>query len=109
MPVKNMAKARMDEHGRVQIPTTAIKRLGLKSGTEFELKQDDGVLVLKPIVHKHRFVKSPPLSPSEIAEIEESEKEFATQPQKVYDSTSDLIDALHAERQKTQKAKKRTE
>lgn len=104
-----MAKARMDEHGRVQIPTATIKKLGLKGGTEFELKQDDDVLVLKPIVHGHPIVKSPPLSPLEIAEIEESEKEFATQPQKVYDNSSDLLDVLHAERQKAQKAKKRTE
>ena len=107
--VKNVAKAKMDEHGRVQIPIEAIRRLGLKSGAEFELKQDDGVLVLKPIVPRRRFVKSPPLSPSEIVDIEESEREFASQNPQVYDSTSDLLDALHAERQKAQNAKKKTE
>ena len=43
-------------------------------------------------------VKSPPLSPSEKMEIEESEKEFASNETKVYDN-SDLLNALHAERQ----------
>ena len=40
-------------------------------------------------------------------EIEESEKEFATQNPKVYDTESDLLDALHAEREKAQTAKRR--
>jgi bifunctional DNA-binding transcriptional regulator/antitoxin component of YhaV-PrlF toxin-antitoxin module len=95
-----MVKAKMDENGKVQIPLETIKKLGLKSGTEFELKQDDGVLVLKPILPKKSGVKSPPLSASEKIEIEESEKEFATQTTQVYDNASDLIDALHAERER---------
>jgi len=40
----------MDERGRVLIPTEERERLGLKSGTEFELIEDKGVLLLKPIV-----------------------------------------------------------
>jgi bifunctional DNA-binding transcriptional regulator/antitoxin component of YhaV-PrlF toxin-antitoxin module len=101
-----MAKAKMDENGKVQIPLEAIKKLGLKSGTEFELKQDDGVLVLKPILPKKSRVKSPPLSASEKIEIEESEKEFTAQTTQVYDNASDLLDALHAERAKAQVAKR---
>ncbi len=101
-----MAKAKLDENGRVQIPLEALKKLGLKSGTEFELKQDNGVLVLKPILPKKSRVKSPPLSASEKMEIKESEREFAGQTTQVYDNASDLLDALHAERKKAQTAKR---
>jgi AbrB family looped-hinge helix DNA binding protein len=101
-----MAKAKLDDKGRVQIPKEEIKRLGWKSGTEFELKQDDDVFVLKPIVRKKSPIKSPPLSASEKMEIEESEREFATQTAQVYDNTSDLLNALHAEREKAQAAKR---
>ena len=106
MSVKQMAKAKMDENGRVQIPLEAIKKLGLKSGTEFELKQDDDVLVLKPILPKKSRTRSPPLSASEKSEIEESEKEFANQTTQVYDNASDLLNALHAEREKSKKIKR---
>jgi hypothetical protein len=51
-------------------------------------------------------MKSPLLSASEKMEIEESEREFAGQTTQVYDSASDLIDALHAERAKAQTAKR---
>jgi bifunctional DNA-binding transcriptional regulator/antitoxin component of YhaV-PrlF toxin-antitoxin module len=100
LSVKLMAKAKMDENGKVQIPLETIKKLGLKNGTEFELKQDNEVLVLKQILPKKSKVKSPPLSASEKMEIEESEKEFATQTTKVYDNASDLLNALHTERKR---------
>ena len=45
-----MGKTRMDERGRILIPTEERVRLGLRSGTEFELVEEDGVLLLKPIV-----------------------------------------------------------
>lgn len=96
----------MDENGKVQIPLETIKKLGLKNGTEFELKQDDDVLVLKQILPKKSKIKSPALSASERMEIEESEKEFATQTTQVYDNASDLLNALHAEREKAQTAKR---
>jgi bifunctional DNA-binding transcriptional regulator/antitoxin component of YhaV-PrlF toxin-antitoxin module len=102
-----MAKAKMDEHGRVQIPSAAIKKLGLKNGTEFELKQEDGVLVLKPIAQKPRTFKSPPLSAIELADIEEGEREFASGTAQVFDNVSDLLNDLHAERKKAQAAKKK--
>jgi AbrB family looped-hinge helix DNA binding protein len=40
----------MDERGRIQIPAKIREKLGFKIGTEFELSQDDGALILKPIV-----------------------------------------------------------
>jgi bifunctional DNA-binding transcriptional regulator/antitoxin component of YhaV-PrlF toxin-antitoxin module len=95
-----MAKAKMDENGKVQIPLETIKKLGLKNDTEFELKQDNEVLVLKQILPKKSRAKSPPLSTSEKSEIEESEKEFATQTTQVYDNAPDLLNALHAERER---------
>ncbi len=106
VPVRDMAKAKMDEQGRVQIPPTAIKKLGLKSGTEFELKQDNGILVLKPILRKRRTVRSPPLSAFEIADIEESEREFAAGEARVYKNASDFIKALHARRERALAARK---
>ena len=100
-----MAKAKLDENGKIQIPLEELKKFGLKSGTEFELKQDNDVLVLKPILPKKSKVKSSPLSASEKREIEESEAEFATQSSTVYENASDLISALHTEREKSQIAK----
>ncbi len=102
-----MAKAKMDEHGRVQIPLAAIKKLGLKSGTEFELKQDGGILVLKQIAQKKPHFKSPPLSALELAEIEESEREIASGKAQVYGNVDDFLNALHAEMEKVQAAKKK--
>lgn len=40
----------MDERGRVLIPLGEREKLGLKAGVEFELVQEDGVLVLKPVI-----------------------------------------------------------
>jgi AbrB family looped-hinge helix DNA binding protein len=40
----------MDERGRVLIPLDERKKLGLKAGAEFELVQEDGALVLKPVI-----------------------------------------------------------
>ena len=40
----------MDERGRVLIPLDEREKLGLKAGAEFELVEDAGVLVLKPVV-----------------------------------------------------------
>ncbi len=48
----------MDERGRVLIPSKERERLGLKPGTEFELVEERGVLLLKPIVSAPIRVKS---------------------------------------------------
>jgi len=40
----------MDERGRVLIPNEERERLGLKPGTDFELVEEKGILLLKPIV-----------------------------------------------------------
>ena len=42
--------------------------------------------------------ESPQLSASEIAEIQESEREFSSKNVKIYDNDTDLISALHSER-----------
>jgi AbrB family looped-hinge helix DNA binding protein len=48
----------MDERGRVLIPSRERERLGLKPGTDFELVEEKGVLLLKPIVSSPVRVKS---------------------------------------------------
>jgi len=48
----------MDERGRVLIPTEERERLGLKSGAEFELIEEKGVLLMKPIVSVPITVRS---------------------------------------------------
>jgi len=48
----------MDERGRVLIPTEERERLGLKAGAEFELADERGVLLLKPVVSAPVRVKS---------------------------------------------------
>ena len=42
----------MDEKGRNLIPSEERKKRGLKAGTEFELIEKQGVLLLKPIIYK---------------------------------------------------------
>ena len=53
-----MGKTRMDERGRVLIPSEERERLHLKPGVEFELMDERGVLLLKPIVPKPVRVRS---------------------------------------------------
>lgn len=48
----------MDERGRVLIPNEERERLGLKPGTDFELVEEKGILLLKPIVSSPVRVKS---------------------------------------------------
>jgi AbrB family looped-hinge helix DNA binding protein len=48
----------MDERGIVLIPNEERERLGLKPGTNFELVEEKGVLLLKPIVPTPVKVKS---------------------------------------------------
>jgi len=53
-----MGKTRMDERGRVLIPAEEREGLRLKSGTEFELIEEGGMLLLKPIIPKPVRVQS---------------------------------------------------
>jgi len=48
----------MDERGRILIPSKEREKLGLKTGTEFELIEEKGVLLLKPIIPKPIRVRS---------------------------------------------------
>jgi len=45
-----MGKAKIDERGRILIPSEERKKLGLKSGAEFELIEERGILLLKPLI-----------------------------------------------------------
>jgi AbrB family looped-hinge helix DNA binding protein len=47
---REVGKAKMDERGRILIPLDQREKLGLKTGTEFDLIRQDGVLVLKPVL-----------------------------------------------------------
>jgi bifunctional DNA-binding transcriptional regulator/antitoxin component of YhaV-PrlF toxin-antitoxin module len=48
----------MDEQGRVLIPVGERKRLGLRVGAEFEVVEEKGILLLKPIVKEPVRVRS---------------------------------------------------
>lgn len=48
----------MDERGRVLIPSQKREQLRLKPGTEFELIEEKGTLVLKPVIPKPLRVQS---------------------------------------------------
>lgn len=53
-----MGKTKMDKRGRVLIPSKERERLHLKPGMEFELMEEKGVLLLKPIIPKPIRVRS---------------------------------------------------
>lgn len=53
-----MGKIKVDERGRVLIPSMERKRLGIKPKTEFELIEKGGILILKPIIPMPVRVKS---------------------------------------------------
>lgn len=53
-----MGKAKIDKRGRILIPSEKRKKLDLKAGTEFELTEHGGVLLLKPIIPKPIKVRS---------------------------------------------------
>lgn len=48
----------MDQRGRVLIPLEEREKLGLKSGAEFELVEEEGMLVMKPIVPEPSRLKT---------------------------------------------------
>lgn len=48
----------MDRRGRILIPSEVREKLYLKPGTEFELIEERGTLLLKPIVHNPLKVRS---------------------------------------------------
>lgn len=45
-----MGRTKMDERGRILIPSEERERLRLKAGMEFELIEEKGVLLLKPMI-----------------------------------------------------------
>jgi len=66
----------MDERGRVLIPAEEREKLGLKFGTEFELAEQNGVLLLKPIVPEPIRVQSKMESWGEEAFLDSGEATF---------------------------------
>jgi len=53
-----VGRIKMDERGRILIPSKERKRLNLNPGVEFELTDEKGVLLLKPIIPKPIVVRS---------------------------------------------------
>lgn len=53
-----VGKIKMDERGRVLIPSEDRERLHLTPGVEFELLDKEGVLLLRPIIPKPVRVRS---------------------------------------------------
>jgi AbrB family looped-hinge helix DNA binding protein len=45
-----MGKTKMDERGRILIPLDEREKLGLKVGIEFEVAEEEGALILKPVL-----------------------------------------------------------
>lgn len=66
----------MDERGRILIPSEEREKLGLESGTEFELIEEKGVLLLKPIIPTPLRVKSKKEKWSEEAFLDAGEATF---------------------------------
>jgi len=48
----------VDNRGRLLVPVHERKRLGLKPGTELEIAERGGMLVLKPVIPKPVKVRS---------------------------------------------------
>lgn len=53
-----VARTRVDNRGRLLVPVDERKRLGLKPGTELEIAERGGMLVLKPVIPKPLKVRS---------------------------------------------------
>jgi len=53
-----MVRTRVDNRGRLLLPVDERRRLGLKPGTEFEIAERGGMLVLKPVIPKALRVRS---------------------------------------------------
>jgi len=53
-----MGKGKVDERGRILIPLGERRRIGLKSGTELELIEEEGIILLKPTIPQIRMVQS---------------------------------------------------
>ena len=53
-----MGRTRVDDRGRVLVPVEERKRLGLKPGTELEVEERGGMLVLRAVIPKPVRVRS---------------------------------------------------
>ena len=50
-------KLRIDQSGRIVIPKPVRKRLGLTSGTELEVVEQAGGMLLRPVTQKPSLIK----------------------------------------------------
>jgi AbrB family looped-hinge helix DNA binding protein len=50
-------KIRIDQSGRIVVPKPMRKRLGLMSGTELEVTEQGGGVLLRPVIRKPSLVK----------------------------------------------------
>jgi AbrB family looped-hinge helix DNA binding protein len=53
-----VGRTRLDNRGRLLVPVDERKRLDLKPGTEVEIAERDGMLVLKPVIPNPVKVRS---------------------------------------------------
>jgi AbrB family looped-hinge helix DNA binding protein len=53
-----LGRTRVDDRGRLLLPVDERKRLGLKPGTELEIAEQGGMLVLKPVIPRPLKVRS---------------------------------------------------
>lgn len=66
----------MDERGRILIPSEEREKLRLKPGTEFDLKIEKGMLVLKTVMPKPVQVRSKKQNWGEEAFLDAGEATF---------------------------------
>ncbi|MGC9095491.1 MAG: AbrB/MazE/SpoVT family DNA-binding domain-containing protein [Candidatus Bathyarchaeia archaeon] len=66
----------MDERGRILIPSEEREKLRLKPGTEFDLKIEKGMLVLKTVMPKPVQVQSKKQNWGEEAFLDAGEATF---------------------------------
>ncbi len=66
----------MDQRGRILIPSTEREKLGLKPGTEFEVYEEKGLLLLKPLIAEPVRVRSGKRYWSESAFLDAGEATF---------------------------------
>jgi len=53
-----MGKIKVDDRGRILVPSKERSRLGITVGTEFELTEERGALVLRRVVAEAMKVRS---------------------------------------------------
>jgi len=71
-----VGRTKLDERGRLLIPSNDREKLGFKPGTEFEVYEEKGLLLLKPLIPEPVRVKSKKRDWSEDAFLDAGEATF---------------------------------